>query len=160
MRQQRSGSIALFGSVGSWHGGPAAGMYCATKWAVSGLSESLRAELAPFNISVCCVEPGYFRTGFLNAGARVQTARRMGEYEASAVGEARKLLEVYNDKQPGDLVKGVRVIVDCFERGDVPIRLVLGSDARKAIEGKCESTLEYLRENRGVIDGTDYAEGE
>lgn len=163
MRKQRSGAIALFGSVGSWHGGPAAGMYCATKWAVSGLAESLRAELAAFGISVCAIEPGYFRTGFLNPGARVQTQQRIKDYDESVVGEMRAMLEKVNDNQPGDLGKGAKVIVDVFSLTtvkEVPLRLVLGSDARQAIEAKCDSTLAYLKENQASIDGTDYPEGE
>ncbi|KAM0714847.1 hypothetical protein Q7P37_009311 [Cladosporium fusiforme] len=119
-------------------------------------------ELAAFGIGVCVVEPGYFRTGFLNPGARVQTQQRIKEYDESAVGEMRARLDQYDDKQPGDLSKGVQVIVDVFSLkvDQIPLRLVLGSDARKAIEAKCNSTLEYLYENRAAIDGTDYPEGE
>lgn len=101
MRTQRSGTIALFGSLGSWHGGPAAGLYCATKWAVSGLAESLRAEMASFNVAVCAIEPGYFRTGFLNPGARVQTQTRIKDYDDSAVGQVRAALEQTDNNQPG-----------------------------------------------------------
>jgi NAD(P)-dependent dehydrogenase (short-subunit alcohol dehydrogenase family) len=106
--------IALFGSVGSWRGGPAAGIYCATKWAVSGLAESLRAEVAPFGIGVCVVEPGYFRTGFLNAGARVFTEQRIKDYDESAVGQVREFLNKADNNQPGNLELGVKVIVDVF----------------------------------------------
>lgn len=163
MRAQRSGTIALFGSLGSWSGAPGAGIYCATKWAVSGLAESLRLEVADFGIEVCVVEPGYFRTGFLNSRARVRTERRIGDYGGSAVGKTRAMLDAYDEKQPGDLVKGARVIVDVLERGDgeggVPVRLVLGSDCRAVIEGKCKSTLEYLENNKEEIDGTDYEVG-
>lgn len=163
MRQQRSGQVALFGSVGSWHGGPAAGLYCATKWAVSGLVESLRPEVAPFGIGVCVIEPGYFRTGFLNAGARVKTEQRIKDYDESAVGEVRAFLDQADNNQPGKLELGVKVIVDVFSLTtveEVPLRLVLGSDARAAIKEKCESTLEYLEREKGVIDGTDYPKGE
>jgi len=163
MRQQRSGQIALFGSVGSWHGGPAAGLYCATKWAISGLAESLRLEVAPFGIGVCVIEPGYFRTGFLNAGARVQTQQRIKDYDESAVGQMRAFLDQADNNQPGDLEKGVKVIVDVFSLTtveEVPLRLVLGSDARAAIGEKCTSTLKYLEEEKDVIDSTDYAKGE
>ena len=163
MRQQRSGNIALFGSVGSWHGGPAAGLYCATKWAVSGLAESLRLEVAPFGIGVCVVEPGYFRTGFLNAGARVFTARRIKDYDESAVGQVRAVWDKANNNQPGNLELGVNVIVDVFSLTtvkEVPLRLVLGSDARASIAEKCNSTLEYLEKDKEVIDGTDYPKGE
>jgi NAD(P)-dependent dehydrogenase (short-subunit alcohol dehydrogenase family) len=160
MRAQRSGTVALFGSSGSWSGAPGAGIYCATKWAVSGLAESLRLEVADLGIGVCVIEPGYFRTGFLNSGARVKTERRIGDYDASAVGKTREMLDAYDAKQPGDLVKGARVIVDCFSRlEEVPLRLVLGSDCRAVIEGKCRATLEYLDKNKEEIDGTDYEVG-
>jgi len=163
MRQQRSGRIALFGSSGSWSGAPGAGIYCATKWAVSGLAESLRCDVADFGIGVCVIEPGYFRTGFLNSGARVRTERRIGDYEGSAVGKTRAMLDQYDDKQPGDLEKGAKVVVDCFARGEggegVPVRLVLGSDCRAVIGEKCTGTLEYLEREKGVIDGTDYEVG-
>ena len=167
MRQQRSGRIALFGSLGSWSGAPGAGIYCATKWAVSGLAESLRSEVADLGIGVCVIEPGYFRTGFLNSGARVGTGRRRGDYEEGAVGEMRGVLDAYDGEQPGNLGKGAKVIVDCFSRegssGDgevLPVRLVLGSDCRAGIEGKCRSTLEYLEREKDVIDGTDREDGE
>lgn len=161
MRQQRSGRIALFGSSGSWSGAPGAGIYCATKWAVSGLAESLRCDVAEFGIGVCVVEPGYFRTGFLNAGARVRTERRIEDYEGGAVGRTRAMMDQYDDKQPGDLGKGARVIVDVFSGGEeeLPLRLVLGSDCRAVIEEKCRSTLEYLEREKGVIDGTDREDG-
>ena len=161
MRQQRSGRIALFGSVGSWHGGPAAGIYCATKWAISGLAESLRPEVAPFGIGVCVIEPGYFRTGFLNAGARIKTEQRIKDYDESAVGQMRQFLDQADDKQPGSLEKGARVIVDVLEgKEEVPVRLALGSDARAAIGEKCRSTLEYLEGAKDLIDSTDYPKGE
>ena len=61
--------------------------YYSTKWAVSGLSEALAEELAPFGIAVTVAEPGYFRTGFLNQGAAVQSEKRMDVYEKTAAGE-------------------------------------------------------------------------
>lgn len=163
MRQQRSGTIALFGSIGSWHGSPASGMYCATKWAVSALAETMRAELAAFNVSVCAIEPGYFRTGFLNSGARVQTQQRIEDYDKTTVGEVRAMLDRYDNKQLGDLNKGAKVIVDVLSLTgvkEVPMRLVLGSDARKGIEEKCNGTLKLLNEYRDITDSTDYPDGE
>ena len=138
-------------------------MYCATKWAVSGLAESLRLEVEPFGIGVSVVEPGYFRTGFLNAGARVFTEQRIKDYDESTVGQVREFLNKADNNQPGNLELGVKVIVDVFSLKtvkEVPLRLVLGSDAREAIAEKCTSTLKYLEEDKEVIDGTDYRKGE
>ncbi|KAK3701321.1 hypothetical protein LTR37_015542 [Vermiconidia calcicola] len=160
MRQQRSGVIAHFGSLGSWTGGPAGGLYCATKWAISGVTEGLRAEVAPFGIEVCCIEPGYFRTGFLNPGARVTTETRLKEYDETAVGEVRKVFNQTDNNQLGDVEKGCRVIFEVLTkkgRKEVPIRLVLGSDCYEVIKGKCDSTKELLEEWKEVACSTDHA---
>lgn len=159
MRQQRSGVIAQFGSLGSWRGVPAGGIYCATKWAVTGLTESLRAEVAPFGIEVCCIEPGYFRTGFLNPGARMQTETRLKDYDDTTVGKIRAMFEERDNKQPGDTEKGVKVMFDVLTKkhgNEVPIRLVLGSDCYQGIEAKCDETKALLHEWKNVICSTDH----
>jgi NADP-dependent 3-hydroxy acid dehydrogenase YdfG len=154
-------TIANFGSLGSWRGGAGYALYAGTKWACSGISESMRAELEPLGIKVTVIEPGYFRTGFLNKGAQVKSEKRLGVYEESAVGEVRRVLEQVNDNQPGDVGKGARVIVDVLimagvaEGRDVPMRIPLGKDAFETIEGKCEETVGLLEGWEGVLDRTD-----
>lgn len=165
MRAQRSGVIAFFGSLGSWRGGPAFGLYAATKWACSGLAESLRPEVAPFGIDACVIEPGYFRSGFLNPGARIQSLQRIQDYEETAAGQIRKMLDKTDNLQPGDVSKGAAVIVDVLsgtgmaEGKEIPIRLVLGSDCQKVIRGKLEETAKLLDEWKDVSYSTDYPEG-
>jgi NAD(P)-dependent dehydrogenase (short-subunit alcohol dehydrogenase family) len=165
MRAQRSGVIALFGSLGSWRGGPAFGLYAATKWACSGLAESLRPEVAPFGIDACVIEPGYFRSGFLNPGARIRSLQRIQEYEDSAAGQVRKLLDKTDNLQPGDVSKGAAVIVDVLSRTgiaegkEIPVRLVLGSDCQTVIRGKLEETAKLLDEWKDVSYSTDYPKG-
>lgn len=58
MRAQKSGTIANLGSIGGWRGTPALGMYCGTKFAVAGITDSLRLEVEPFGIDVTIIEPG------------------------------------------------------------------------------------------------------
>ena len=159
MRAQKSGCIAQFGSVGSWHGGPAGGIYCSTKWAISGVTESLRAEVAPFGIDVVCIEPGYFRTGFLNAGAKVDTKVQMKEYDETAVGVMRTVFEGKAAKQQGDVQKGSKVIFDVMTKAggrEVPLRVALGSDAYGAIVAKCDSTKALLEEWKDITTKTDH----
>ncbi|KAK4507818.1 hypothetical protein PRZ48_001553 [Zasmidium cellare] len=161
LRAQNSGTIAHFGSLGSWRGSPAAGIYCATKWALTGFTESLRDELAPFNIAVISIEPGYFRSGFLNPGARFSTQARLEAYEESVVGDVRRALGRTDNNQPGDVERGCRVIVEELTSGkEVPVRLVLGSDAQAVIRGKCEETLALLESQRELSCSTDYPKGE
>ena len=155
-------TITNFGSIGSWSGGPGFALYSGTKWACSGISEALRAELQPFNIKVTVAEPGYFRTGFLNAGAKVVSEKRIKAYDDTIVGEVRATLKKVDNNQPGDVVKGCKVLVDILthsgaaEGKEVPIRIPLGSDSPPAIRRKIESTEELLKEWEGVTTNTDH----
>ncbi|KAJ9151859.1 Short chain dehydrogenase [Pleurostoma richardsiae] len=159
--------LAHYGSLASWSSGPGVALYCSTKSAVSGMVEGIRAELAPFGVAVCAIEPGYFRTGFLNAGTgatvhRIKTARVLPVYEGTPVAQMRAMLDGVDEKQPGDPARGARVIVDvltgtgCGEGRDVPVRLVLGSDCVQTIREKCRVTEELLREWEEVAKSTDF----
>ncbi|KAH6877679.1 hypothetical protein BKA58DRAFT_80291 [Alternaria rosae] len=155
-------TISNFGSVVSWQGGAGYALYAGTKWAVSGITEALRAELAPLGISVTVVEPGYYRTAVLAEGVQVQSEKRIDVYEDGDVGELRKWLEGKHGTQRGDTAKACRVIVDvltmsgCAEGKEIPIRLMLGEDAHEVIREKCESTLKLLDEWEGAATNTDY----
>jgi NAD(P)-dependent dehydrogenase (short-subunit alcohol dehydrogenase family) len=162
MRAQRSGTIAMFGSLASWGGGPAFGLYAATKWACSSIAESLKPEVAPFGIDVTVIEPGYFRSGFLNPGARILSAERIQDYDDTAVGYVRKMLNETDNNQPGDVSKGSDVIVDVLtKRGvaagrEIPLRLVLGTDIQAAVRAKLESTANLLNDWQDISASTDY----
>lgn len=58
------GKIFNFSSVFGFMGFPLTSLYCASKFAVEGLTESLRSELSPHGIQVCLIEPGGYRTNF------------------------------------------------------------------------------------------------
>ena len=88
MRSRRSGRILNISSVGGFGGWPGWGVYCATKFAVEGLSEALHAELLPLGISVTVIEPGTFRTDFLDPSSLRRAARVIDEYSGSG-GSAR-----------------------------------------------------------------------
>ena len=62
MRAQRSGYVVNISSMGGKFGEPLGSWYHATKFAVEGLSDSIRPELAPFGIHVVVIEPGAIRT--------------------------------------------------------------------------------------------------
>ena len=69
LRTQRSGRIINLSSIGGFIGSAGWGVYCATKFAVEGFSEALAREVGPLGIDVVIVEPGYFRTDFLDASS-------------------------------------------------------------------------------------------
>ena len=78
MREQRSGHIIQFSSVGGRIGAPGRAAYSAAKWAVEGFSESLAREMALIGVHISVVEPGGFRTDF--AGAFTELAVREETY--------------------------------------------------------------------------------
>ncbi|EXJ86632.1 hypothetical protein A1O3_03585 [Capronia epimyces CBS 606.96] len=161
MRARRSGVVANFSSVGAWRGAARVGLYCASKWAVSGLSETLYYELADFDIKICTVEPGYFRSSFLNPGNKKDKKNVIPDYEGTAVRKAEAFLEAYDNKQPGDIKKGAKVILDVLTGAagrEIPMRLVLGTDAYGAIKAKCENTIETLDEWKDLSVSTDLEE--
>ncbi|WP_326949005.1 SDR family NAD(P)-dependent oxidoreductase [Amycolatopsis sp. NBC_01307] len=80
MRRQGRGRIIQVTSEGGVRAFPGIGAYHASKWAVEGLSESLRQEVAAFGIDVICLEPGPYRTDF--GGASVRTSAPNPDYDA------------------------------------------------------------------------------
>jgi short-subunit dehydrogenase len=64
MREQGGGRIINVSSLGGRMAFPFGGLYSASKFALEGVSDALRMELAPFNIHVSVVEPGPVRTEF------------------------------------------------------------------------------------------------
>ena len=62
LRSQRSGYIVNIGSIGGLIAIPYQAMYSASKFALEGLSESLRMEVRPFGIKVVIIEPGDHKT--------------------------------------------------------------------------------------------------
>ena len=138
------------------------GLYTTSKWAVSGISETLTNELADFNIKVCAIEPGYFRSNFLNPGNRLVAQAHISDYNGTAARKTAEGLEAYNNNQPGDIIKGAKVIVDVLTSSgvaagrEVPLRLALGSDSYGIITGKCRETISLLDEWKDITTKTDH----
>ncbi len=65
MRNQGSGTIVNISSVVGRIGFPASPAYISSKFALEGLSESLRFEFAPFGVDVIIIEPGVIKTNFM-----------------------------------------------------------------------------------------------
>ncbi|KAI8659988.1 hypothetical protein NCS56_01217400 [Fusarium sp. Ph1] len=135
-RKQRSGLIMNLSSVGGMRGYASNGIYCATKFAVEGLTESLAMEVAPFGIECVIVQPGYFRTAFLsNPSSGANIAPALEAYKGTPADEARQALEKYNGRQPGDPKKGAARMWEygagagMFADKKKLLRLPLGSDS-------------------------------
>jgi NAD(P)-dependent dehydrogenase (short-subunit alcohol dehydrogenase family) len=66
MRAARHGHIFNLSSIAGVRGSEGGSLYCSSKFALEGFSESLAKEVAPFGVFVTIVEPGFFRTEFLS----------------------------------------------------------------------------------------------
>jgi NAD(P)-dependent dehydrogenase (short-subunit alcohol dehydrogenase family) len=157
MRDARSGRILNISSIGGYRGGPGFGVYSSTKFAVEGLSEALHAELAPLGIHVTVIEPGYFRTDFLDSSSLSVSASPIADY-AETAGAVRTRAANLNHAQPGDPDKLARVIVKFADAANPPVRLPLGSDTVAAIEAKHASDSAILAAWRPVSISTDFAQ--
>lgn len=132
MRAAGAGRIINIGSLSGVTGMAGLGGYCASKFALAGLSDSLAAEVARFGVFVTLVEPGGFRTDFAGRSLRIE-GRDIADYAdqnaALATGFARS-----HGHQPNDPAKGARAMIALAEHGAPPIRFALGHDARERID--------------------------
>jgi NAD(P)-dependent dehydrogenase (short-subunit alcohol dehydrogenase family) len=136
MRAQGSGVIVQMSSVGGQVTAPGFGAYCATKFALEGLTETLRDEVAPFGIHTLIVEPGAFRTGLFRRDAAYESAE-MAAY-AETVGPTRQYVRSNDGLQPGDPGKAAQAILAALDADPPPLRLVLGQDAIGNIRARLE----------------------
>jgi len=156
MRKQRSGRILNISSIGGYRSATGFGIYCSTKFAVEGLSEALHDELAPLGIKVTVVEPGYFRTDFLDASSLSVSPARIADYAATA-GKVREVAAGLSHNQPGDPAKLANVLVAFANEPNPPVRLPLGRDTVAAIEAKHSADRAMLSRWRDVAITTDFA---
>eukprot|EP01133_Synstelium_polycarpum_P017560 gene17560-20954_t len=142
-RKQRSGHIINISSIGGFTGNfPGFGIYCATKFAIEGLSEALAAEVKPFGVQATIIAPGYFRTNFLAPDSLQVPENEILEYKE--VRDTQRLHQHEIDgKQAGDPVKAAKVMIKIGGEPNAPLRLFLGEDAYQLAQEKISSlTLE------------------
>jgi NAD(P)-dependent dehydrogenase (short-subunit alcohol dehydrogenase family) len=70
-KQAGGGTIVNIGSVNGFVASPCASAYVATKFALEGLTQSLRYELAPFGIKVTIIDAGAIKTNIITSGMRI-----------------------------------------------------------------------------------------
>jgi NAD(P)-dependent dehydrogenase (short-subunit alcohol dehydrogenase family) len=155
MRRQRSGHVINISSIGGYGSYPGWGVYCATKFAVEGLTESLAIELAPLGIAATVVEPGFFRTDFLDDTSLSRTAHEIADY-AETVGAMRSFAAGANHAQPGDPAKLAKALIVLANAPKKPLRLPLGSDTVAMIEDKNAKVAAELTEWRPLALSTDW----
>lgn len=156
MRKQRSGHVINISSIGGYGSYPGWGIYCSTKFAVEALSESLAVELAPLGIKVTVVEPGFFRTDFLDESSLAVSPNAIADY-AETVGTMRDFASGANHSQPGDPGKLAKAMITLVNAPNPPVRMPFGTDAITMIETKNAKVAAELAEWRELAVSTDYA---
>jgi NAD(P)-dependent dehydrogenase (short-subunit alcohol dehydrogenase family) len=127
LRQQRSGHIIQFSSVGGRVGGsPGMGAYQTAKFGVEGFSEVLNAEVKPLGINVVIVEPGPFRTEWSTSS---MVRADVGPDYEQTVGEMNRMRQATAATWPGDPARAAKIIVDIVALDEPPLRLLLGAAA-------------------------------
>jgi len=153
MRRQRAGHVFNLSSIGGALGFEGSSIYCASKFAVEGLSASVALEVAQFGIKVTVVEPGFFRTDFLDANSiRYGDGALDGYASASA---ARDTYEAYNRRQAGDPAKLGAALVEIAAMAEPPKQFLAGSDAVGYISEALQGRLDEIRAFAALSRSTD-----
>jgi NAD(P)-dependent dehydrogenase (short-subunit alcohol dehydrogenase family) len=135
MRTRRRGHVINISSLGGYRSGAGFGVYCSTKFAVEGLTEALHAELQPLGIHATVVEPGYFRTEFLEGASLVVSPRIVDDYAPTA-GQVREAAKRISLNQQGDPQRLAQAMLALVESATPPLRLPLGTDTLQTIRDK------------------------
>ena len=134
MRKQSSGNIVNISSVAGRIGFPVSPAYISSKFALEGLSESLRFELMPFGINVIIIEPGVIKTNFFDSMKLSEKSQQDSTYKEitdKVISGVKMMAEM--GTHPKEVANVV--IKTLGEEKPLP-RYVIGNDAMMFLEAK------------------------
>jgi NAD(P)-dependent dehydrogenase (short-subunit alcohol dehydrogenase family) len=146
-RRQGSGTVVNVSSIGGVVGLPGFSAYCASKFALEGMSESLAAETARFGVRTIIVEPGPYRTALRRSVARPDS--RVEAYPSYADELARA-----DGTQSGDPACAARAIIDAVAMREPPLHLPLGDEARETIGARLDARRAEMTRMTGLPSST------
>ena len=138
MRKQSSGTIVNVSSVVGRIGFPASPAYISSKFALEGLSESLRFEFAPFGVDVIIIEPGVIKTNFMKNMKMAKKSELDTVYKditTKVVSGVKMMVEMGTPPKEvaNTIVKAIK------DKKPLP-RYVVGNDALMFLEAKKSKT--------------------
>jgi NAD(P)-dependent dehydrogenase (short-subunit alcohol dehydrogenase family) len=154
MRRQGSGHIINISSIAGFAPGMGWSMYCAAKFAVTGLSEALANDLKPLGIHVTNVMPGWFRTSFAKADSIAYSRVKMEEY--AYLREYHEKMNSMDGKQLGDPDKIADVFLQLVGSPEPAVDLFLGSDAFNRAKARIEQLQRQMEAWKEVSCSTDF----
>lgn len=130
MRERGAGVIINISSLGGLVSAPFHGLYCASKFAVEGMTEALRMETAPFGVKVVLIEPGDFKTNFT---ASRKKAAASGVNAAYRERFDRSLRIMEQSERQGPDPSGIAALIErIIETPDPKLRYPIGSAVQLA----------------------------
>lgn len=156
LRKQQGGHIFNIASCGGFTGlFPGFGIYCATKFAMHGFTESLSMEIKEFDIHATVVSPGYFRTNFLEASSLMLPKNALPEYTQARQAQLIHQTEI-NGNQPGNPEKAAEVMIAVSKMEQPPLHLFLGQDAYQFAADKIQFVEQQLDSLKPLATSTGY----
>jgi len=134
MRKQGSGNIVNISSVAGRIGFPVSTAYISSKFALEGLSESLRFELGEFGVNVIIIEPGVIKTNFFDSMKIAEKAEKGETYKDITL---KVITGVKMMAQMGTPPKEVAQVIISSIKEEKPLpRYIVGNDAAMFLEAK------------------------
>ena len=138
MRKQSSGTIVNVSSVVGRIGFPASPAYISSKFALEGLSESMRFEFAPFGVDVIIIEPGVIKTNFMKNMKMAKKSELDTVYKditTKVVSGVKMMVEMGTPPKEvaNTIVKAIK------DKNPLP-RYIVGNDALMFLEAKKSKT--------------------
>jgi NAD(P)-dependent dehydrogenase (short-subunit alcohol dehydrogenase family) len=145
------GLIQQVTSIGGQLGMPAMGGYCASKWAVEGLTECVAREMEArpeWNIRLTCLEPGGFRTEWARGSMALRDAGQSLPVYSHL--RAEDVMPKMRDAQIGDPKKGAAAMRRLAYLDSPPLRSLIGSEAFGAMEMKLKMYGDTYRQHEDI----------
>ncbi len=133
MRKNKAGVIINISSFLGKIGLPLLSLYNSSKYAVEGLTDSLRYELKDFNIRVHSIMPGFFNTQFAkdNLVTNLETFNEKSPYKELVSNLAPVIVkEINSGNNPNEVGS---MILDIIQNDKFPARATIGDKAKKFI---------------------------
>ncbi|OUJ03577.1 short-chain dehydrogenase [Acetobacter malorum] len=153
-RERRSGFIVNVTSMGGLITMPGISYYCGSKFALQGISDVMRAEMAPFGVHVTALCPGSFRTDWAGR-SMVRTERSIKDYD-DLFDPIRAARHEKDGKQLGNPAKLAATVLQLVASDMPPPQLLLGSDALRLVRdrlSRMEREIEDWEELTRSADG-------